>query len=150
MSDVVDFRRPTAEPSIEPNTFKSKFGNDAWLLELCAEWRECRAQMEKNWAVHQRETGWGTLPDKPLDREPLDRMQEIEWSYLSQARPRTALLACELLGIALTILAHEQEEPGAVLSQGPVLDIVRNVRKSLEYLDGDMKIVPANARGFWD
>jgi hypothetical protein len=106
---------------------------------MCAEWRAARAQQQKNWAEHELAAGWGHLPDKGIDLnlEPLERMQEMEY-HLS--RMETILLARELLGVCVTILAYEHEDPEHVLAQGPVLDIVRNVIKSLDAMNGDMPI----------
>ncbi len=144
MSDVVPFERsePPAQPPKIP-TLKDNFGNDAYLLKWCAEWRAARAQMQKNWAEYELATGWGTLPDAQveLDREPLERMHELEY-HLSTAKPRTMLLARELLGMCVTILAFENEDPKGTLAKGPVLEIVRNVISSLEFLKADMRIGP--------
>ncbi len=99
--------------------------------------------MQKNWAEYELATGWGTLPDAQveLDREPLERMHELEY-HLSTAKPRTMLLARELLGMCVTILAFENEDPKGTLAKGPVLEIVRNVISSLEFLKADMRIGP--------
>ena len=61
-------------------------------------------------------------------------MHQLE-ELLSMAKPRTMLLARELLGICVTILAYEGEDPEGTLAQGPVLEIVRNVISSLEHHD---------------
>ena len=86
---------------------------------------------------------WGRLPDAhiKLDLEPLHRMYELEYQ-LAMAEPRTVLLARELLGIAVTILAYAGEDPEGTLAQGPLLDLVRNVVKSLDYCKGEMRIGP--------
>ena len=136
MNDVLNFKRPTP-PAYEPP--KSKFGHDETYLKWCAEWRMARAQQQKNWAEHEAATMWGTLPDKDieLDMEPLSRMHELEY-ILAMQKPHTMLLALELLGICITILAHE--DPKATLAEGPVLDIIRNVVHSLEYCKNEMRI----------
>jgi hypothetical protein len=135
MSDVLEFKKP--EPPAQPP--KSMFGNDEPYLKFCAEWRAARAQQQKNWAEHEAATMWGTLPDAhiELDLEPLNRMKELE-DTLGQIEPRTMLLARELLGVAITILAHEDRE--SYLAQGPLLDILRNVVQSLEYCKAEMRI----------
>jgi hypothetical protein len=114
---------------------------------MCAEWRAARAQQQKNWAEHELAAGWGYLPDKgiELSLEPLDKMHELEY-HLSRTEPRTILLARELLGVCVTILAHETEDPEHILAQGPVLDIVRNVIKSLDTMNGDMPIGASRRR----
>lgn len=142
MSDVVPFKRPPAPASAlkTSTTLKDHFGNDDWMLRMCAEWRAARAQQQKNWAEHELATGWGHLPDKgDLDLTPLQRMDYLE-DHLSQWEPRTILLARELLGMCITILAYKNEDPKSVLAEGPVLEILRNVVASLEDLSGDMPI----------
>ena len=137
MSDIVNFERPDPArgPSKKAQTLQDHFGSDDWILKMCAEWRAARAQQQKNWAEHELATGWGCLPDEGalLDLEPLSRMQDLEY-HIAQSEPRTILLARELLGICVTILAHQYENPEHTLSDGPVLEIVRNVVKSLEAL----------------
>jgi hypothetical protein len=147
MNDVVDFKRPKppAQPPKIP-TLKDNFGDDDWILKMCAEWRAARAQMQKNWAEHDLANGWGTLPDAriKLDSEPLERMHELEW-HLSSAKPQTMLLARELLGMCVTILAYEGEDPEGTLAQGPVLEIIRNVISSLNHQKATMRIRPKRA-----
>jgi hypothetical protein len=115
---------PSRPPPYEPP--KSIYGNDECWLKMCADWRSARAEQQKNWAEHEKATMWGSLPDKDikLDCEPLCRMHDLE-RILADVRPRTALLAQELLGIAITILAYAGEDPKGRLAQGPVLDIGR-------------------------
>jgi hypothetical protein len=129
---------PTPHPAL-----KEHYGNDEWVLTKCAEWRMARAQMQKNWAAHDLANGWGTLPDAhiELDREPLARMHEIE-SLIDMCEPRTILLARELLGICVTILAFAYEDPEGALAEGPVLEIVRNVISSLDHMKAEMRIGP--------
>jgi len=141
MSDVLDFELPT-QPAEWP---KSKFGNDEWLLKLCAEWRAARAQQQKNWAEHKAATMWGTLPDDhspELDLSPLERVKEIENLLAEIGKPQTMLLARELLGVCVTILAHAYEDRESAFAQGPVLEILRNVLDSFQWCEADMQIGP--------
>lgn len=143
MTDVVPFERP-ATPGARPKkspALSDRFGEDDWILKMCAEWRSCRAQQQKNWAEHELATGWGHLPDAgvTLDFEPLNRMHQVE-HHLARAEPRTVLLARELLGMCVTILAHQYEDPEHTLAQGPVLEIVQNVIKSLDAIKSDTPI----------
>ena len=134
MSDVINLRRPAKQP--EPKKAKPVY-EDEWLLKLCAEWRACRAQMEKNWAEHDIATMWGTLPDAHINLSfaPHAQMQKIESILVSAGPPRTVESARELLGIVLAILAQRQLDPEHVFADGPVLEIVRNVHKALAELD---------------
>jgi hypothetical protein len=104
-----------------------------------------RAQQQKNWAEHEAATMWGTPPDRDikLDSQPFDRMKELE-DRLAQVKPRTILLARQLLGIVKTILAYKGEDsnPGNYFADGPVLDIVHNVLELLEYCKADLRVGP--------
>jgi hypothetical protein len=139
MSEIVDFKHPG--PPKEP-TLNDVFGDDAHFLRWIAEWRAVRAQMHKNWAEYDLATGWGTLPSAgiELDHKPLERMQELEYHLATKWKPRTMLLARQLLGMCVTILAYEDRE--SVLADGPVLDIIHNVISSLEFCKGEMRIGP--------
>jgi hypothetical protein len=79
------------------------------------------------------------VTESSLDHKPLERMQELEY-HLAKWKPRTMLLARQLLGMCVTILAYEDRE--SVLADGPVLDIIRNVISSLEFCKGEMRIGP--------
>jgi hypothetical protein len=143
MSDVVTFPPP---PASKTPTLKEKFGYaDAAWLKMCAEWRAARAQMQKNWAEYDLAIGWGTLPHDfvKLDTSPLDRIKELEY-FLAQAKPQTALLARELLRIAVTILAYQGEDPDpeTYFGNGPVLEIARNVLAALEHCEAEMRVGP--------
>ena len=72
-------------------------------------------------------------------------MQALEY-HLARFKPRTALLACELLGVCTTILARRKEDPEHVMAHGPVLKIIRNVVKALRSLEGDTRIGPKPAK----
>jgi hypothetical protein len=67
-------------------------------------------------------------------------MKEIENLLAEIGKPRTMLLARELLGVCITILAHE--DPEGTLAEGPVLEIVRNVVEALEHCKAEMRIGP--------
>jgi hypothetical protein len=142
MSDVIPF-----QPRKRDETLRDVYGDDAYLLKWCAEWRAARAQQQKNWAEHELANGWGALPDAHLhlDLEPLIEMCNLE-SLLVDVEPHTVLLARELLGVALTILNHAGEDPEHTLADGPVLDIVRNVLAALNHMDGTTRLGERRAR----
>jgi hypothetical protein len=119
---------------------KSPFGQDEWLLKLCARWRVERATQQKLWAEYDIATRWGTQ-NANVDTEPLRRMMELE-DILATAQPRTALLAHQLLGIANTILAYQREDPDpeSNLAKGPVLEIVRNVAWAIGFLEPTQRL----------
>lgn len=139
MTEVIQLRPAPAEPEPTPKVF----GDDDWLLRMCSQWRFLRSLQQKNWAEHEEATLFGNLPDAgiELDTEPLHRMKSIEGD-IADMEPRTIMLARELLGVAATILAHATEDPRAALAEGPILEIIVNVKKALEHCDGRMSIGP--------
>jgi hypothetical protein len=139
MTDVIQLRPASTEPEKPPKIF----GNDDWLLRMCTQWRAARAQQQKNWAEHEEATMFGFLDDRhiKLDTDPLCRMKQLECD-IADMEPRTIILARELLGVAATILAHSIEHPEATLSDGPILEIIVNVKNALEHCDGKMPIGP--------
>jgi hypothetical protein len=68
-------------------------------------------------------------------------MKELQ-SHLEGVKPGTMLLAREMLGIAVTILAYAHEDAESPLAAGPVLELIQNVVAQLEYCDGAMKLGP--------
>ncbi len=146
MSDVIELR---PRPAPKPVTLQSVFGDDAYLLKWCADWRAARHQQEKNWAEHELATGWGHLESAghELDRAPLELMEMIQ-GHIAECEPRTMLLAREMLGMCLTILVQQIEHPDHVMAQGPVVEMLRTVISSLEALDGRTLVGEAHlARG---
>ena len=138
---VIDMGREGGREK-RPTTLTSEFGDDGSYLEWCATWRVLRAQQQINWAKHELAIGWGTLPDEGINLsiDPLHRMKEIE-QYLAKITPKTALLAQKMLGICITILSHPEREEA--LGQGPVLEIIQNVKAALEWLPSEMRFQKA-------
>jgi hypothetical protein len=81
--------------------------------------------------------------DTPLDTSPLDKMKDLEW-HIGEMKPRKMLLARELLEVAITILAYRTQDPNpqSYLGNGPVLEILHNVRDSLDWCKPEMPIGP--------
>jgi len=140
IDNVTSFVGPTGTPP-PPETLEDHFGNDAWMLRICAKWRALRAQQEKNWAENEVATGWGSLKSCDFDRTPLEQMAALQ-HHLAGFKPRTVLLARELLRICMTILARQKEDPEHVMADGPILEIVRNVVAALEFLDNETRLGP--------
>lgn len=143
MSDILDFKRPTSSPVGPAKPPKSKLADDYYLLKWCTEWRAARAQQQKNWAEHELATMWDTVPNDniELDTEPLGKMKDLQEILATDVgRPHTLLGARELLGVVVTILAHE--DPGSTMAKGPLLEIVRNVVSALEFQKAEMRIGP--------
>jgi hypothetical protein len=130
-------------PSDVGELLKPKYGDvDSVYLRYCAEWRILRAQQQLNWAKHEYETGWGSLPDRDrdieLDTTPLFRMKELE-NILGDIEPQTVLGA---IGICVTILSHEY--PEEKLGHGPILEIVKNVLAALQHLPDEARFEPGD------
>jgi hypothetical protein len=131
-------KSPTPPPEEPP----SQFGElDRWLLKVCTDWRVYRAQQKINWARHELEHMWGTLPDVKLDLDtkPLQKMKDLE-EFLGEFKPKTVLAARELLRVTIEIMAHKSIEPDSHMADGPVLDIVRNVTEALDWLKADLPL----------
>jgi len=123
-------------------TLDSLFGRaDAFGLRTCARWRMVRAQQNINWAKNDEDGGYGFLMSGGgLDLKPLEEMHECEYS-LASLEPKTMKLATELLGVCITVLAAQLEDPETVMGSGPVLEIIRNVKNGLENMPGQTKLV---------
>lgn len=113
------------------------FGTDEFLIKACADWHVVRAQQQLIWAENDAATTFGLRAGVAANTEPLDRMRQLE-DVLAQAQPRTILLAQQLLGIVATILAHEDKD--SVMARGPLLAVVRNVEKALDYCNPTTKV----------
>jgi len=76
--------------------------------------------------------------DETPDLAPLERVKEIE-DYLTKWRARTAMGAEQLLEICIAILNHDGD-PEEHLSQGPVIEILKNPRATLNHASPDRKL----------
>ena len=141
MNSVIDMGREGRREK-RPPTLTSEFGDDGTYLEWCATWRILRAKQQINWAKHQLATGWDTLPDEGIELScaPLQKMKEIE-QHLAKITPKTSILAQEMLGICITILSHPA--PEEFLGQGPVLEIIKNVKAALSWLPAETRFQKA-------
>jgi hypothetical protein len=110
---------------------------DAFILRTVARWRVARTQAALVWAEADQKDLYGNSggPDHDhFDRlsEPLQKM-EAALGMLSgnDFKPEGIAAAHAMLGVALEILAHREFAPEVALSQGPVLEIIRNVRDGM-------------------
>ena len=127
----------------KPTNSKQNFGDDEFLIKACADWHVARAKQQLIWAENGAATMFGSRGCQGVDTEPLERMRKLH-DVLAQAQPRTLFLAQQLLSVVATILAHEDRE--AFMAQGPLLAIVRNVEKALDYCDPQTKIGTATLK----
>lgn len=137
----------TAFPAKEAGPKSPKFsGSDDFILRLIAEWRVARYQQQIIWAQHEQKTVYGHVDGvEPVDTTNLDKMCECEW-YLAGLRPTHALAAQQLLDVAVEMLAHQHIDTESTLASGPALEIIKNVKSSLEFIDGTKRLLPNNAK----
>lgn len=112
-------------------------GRDEEFIKMCADWHVARAQQKLNWSQNDAATMFGSRGLGTVNTEPLERMKKLE-EILAEVKPRTVLLAQQMLGIAATILSHDERD--SVMAEGPILQIVRNVTKALDYCKADAKV----------
>ena len=114
-----------------PHAFERRV--EAYLLELCAAWHLRRAEQKLHWASRDLNELQGNNP-ADLDTSSLEAMKEIE-GRLRDWVPKTPHGAARLLEIALEIQTHAVTiDPDDHFGQGPVLDYLANLRRSLDSL----------------
>jgi hypothetical protein len=78
---------------------------------------------------------WGTLSENynvsELDPSPFERMKELENLLAEIGKPRTMLLARELLGVCVTILAHAYKDPEGICARAPMSSPHSTTAKSI-------------------
>jgi hypothetical protein len=118
--------------------------DDQRLLELCTQWQMARAQQEIIWAEQNFSRMDGSLPNEGIQprTEPLAKMCELQDTLARLGEPQTVLGARELLGMAIKMLPYLIESPESTVALGPVIQLVRNVKESLKWLDGHMRLCP--------
>lgn len=131
MSDVINFKDRQPPPPPSPST------ND-WILQLVTDWKIARAEQEIEWAQHQLAIQWGNIPDAHIPsptNKALEQMLECE-GHLANLEPRNMIAARALLDVAIEILAYRQINPESYFANGPVLELVRNVRLAIDWVNG--------------
>jgi len=118
----------TTESAPVPNN-RDDFLMENYLLQKCAAWHVDRAQPRLHWAQRDLDELQGN-DTGDLDLNSLELMKEIE-EDLRSWEPKTPGGADQLLGIVIEIFSHAQKEPGEHFGQGPVLDYLRNLRRSI-------------------
>jgi hypothetical protein len=138
MSDnVIRFHGGKPEhPSEDPSELA-----DHYLLTACENWQEARGQQMAEWARHEKASQWGRNDDSPLDFDALGRMHSAE-HVLSGMEPRTAGGAQRMLEVAIEITAYREIDPEHTFADGPVLEIMRNVRRALARVDSELPLGP--------
>jgi hypothetical protein len=104
---------------------------EAYGLKRCAAWHVHRAQQRLHWASRDLDDLQGNDPGA-LDVSSLESMKEIE-GMLRDWEPETPYGAARLLEIALEIQTYAATiDPGDHFGQGPALDYLRNLRRSID------------------
>jgi hypothetical protein len=112
--------------------------SEAMNLERCARWHIARSRTILELAEDDLTSMFGYLRHDRLNTRSnaaLKEMHTLE-EEIASMQPKTIVGAEKMLEIALAILAHAEKDPDSALSEGPVLQIVRNVCQALEYGDG--------------
>jgi hypothetical protein len=111
------------------------------VLDMAAEWQLARAKAHLTWATGDVATGFGRKDsDFECNTAAIAEMEGCA-AWLAKLEPTTVLGVRETLNVVPTILAHREIFPDQdVLSDGPILQILRNARGALEGLDGDMPV----------
>lgn len=115
---------------------------DEWLLMWAAKWKLARSKAKVVWATGDKNTIFGLNDRVDLIVAPsydLDAMKDAMHN-IQINRPETILGATEVLNVVLDILVERQLDPECVLSDGPIIELLVNVRKQLERSDSCAKI----------
>jgi hypothetical protein len=98
-------------------------------LRQCRAWHVHRAQQRLHWAQSDLDESQGN-DTGDLDLSSLGLMKDIE-EDLRGWEPKTPGGADQLLEIAIEIYSHAQKEPDEHFGQGPLLEYLMNLRRSI-------------------
>jgi hypothetical protein len=118
----------TNESAPVPNNHDA-FLEENYRLRQCAAWHVHRAQQRLHWAQRDLDELQGN-DTGDLDVSSLEHMKDIE-ENLRDWEPKTPGGADQLLEIAIEIYSHAQKEPDEHFGQGPVLEYLRNLSRSI-------------------
>lgn len=133
---------PLPETAIEAPARLRQDANDTLVLQIAANWRFARAQAMVCWADHDVKGLFGLREHRAADVGECINTMTRSLSLLATFEPKSARGAREVLRIAVEILAYREIDPEATLAEGPVLQILRNVLKASEWLDGNTPLGP--------
>lgn len=113
---------------------------DDWLLSLAAEWRLARLNAQLRWAEGDSVSKFCTNEDRTVDppSEFLDKMAEMA-AHLSACEPKTTTGASVLVDVILDIMQAKQRGPEDTLAEGPILEMLVNLRASLQYTEKNFR-----------
>lgn len=112
------------------------------ILTMICDWRMERGAFQKAVALFDQSTNFGRLADAddlPSGSHEFENMRSV-MGLLATARPGTIAEAREILRMVIEILAWREVDPGSPLSEGPLLELVRNVLHRLDRTDGDIRL----------
>ena len=105
------------------------FLEENYRLQQCTAWHVHRAQQRLRWAQHNLDELQGN-DTGDIDLSSLGLMKEIEENIRGWV-PKTPDGAVQLLEIAIEIYSHAQNEPDEHFGRGPVLEYLRDIRRSI-------------------
>lgn len=115
--------------------------NDSLVLGTAAACMRARAEAVLIWAQGDEADRYGTRdgarPDNP-DKHVAEFRREM--ATLAVHGPRSIRGAEAVLNVVLDVLVQRAIDPDTVLADGPVVDLVRNVRDAIAYVDPDLAI----------
>lgn len=119
------------------------FTEDAVLYPI-ADWHTARAKAVLSWAESNKADCFGANEEGDIGPGPEEAVREMGRSaqWLAKLEPRTMRGARELLTVVVMMLSDRQIKPNSVLGEGPVIEMVRNVREALDYANADTLIGP--------
>jgi hypothetical protein len=135
MSEIVDFttrKTTTTEPPRGP--FPPPGMTDEAILNEIMKWKAARARMLLD--TVRAERGQDANPEHWVDC-----MCEAQ-NLFSRWKPETIGTAFQLLEVAVEIMGYRHIDKRHPFAKGPVLRIVRNVTRQLEWMDGDIRLEP--------
>ncbi|MFO1160942.1 MAG: hypothetical protein U1E60_19030 [Reyranellaceae bacterium] len=130
---------PTIPASIAPERYPTI--DDSVVLGTATACMRARAEAMLVWAQGDEVNKFGAhdvmRPDN-ADKQVEEFRRAL--ARLANHHPRTVRGAIVMLNVALDLLVHRMLNPELVLGEGPVIELVRNVRSALENVDWDLPL----------
>lgn len=112
---------------------------DTLVLSTVARWQRSRAEARLEWAKQNEQSVFRTQSgDYSSPNDALDQVEACE-AHLRNLEPMTTLGAMALLEVAADIISTRALDPEAQFAEGPVLEILVNVARSLRCKDARLR-----------
>lgn len=109
---------------------------DDTILGLVGVWKLARSELRLTWADYDYRFRFYTIEDAESCTFG-DQFAQIGSAegHLAQCQPRTTLGCQHILEAVVDILQERQRDPDHTLANGPVIELILNVIRALEYRD---------------